>query len=380
MLRILAAGGRIAWQVVGIAIVLWIAGQVFEQLSLVFLAVFVALVIAAATAPLVAWLERLGLGRTLASALCVTSLVVVLVAVTGFLVVRVADEAPRLVEAVRAQQEPVLEWLERSPLRLSEEEVTALLDRGLAQVDSGVDGTDVDLVLPDDAQGPSPTLAVAVLSPLLSATQLIGFLLLGVVLAFFLARDRDLIAHGVVHHLVGGDHDQHAERVFRRSWEALIGYVRAALLVGAVDAALFGIVLVLVGVPLAGVLTALTFLAAFVPVVGAIVVGVVAAAVALVAGGVADALVVAAAMLVVQQVDSNLLQPVVMRHGTGLHPIATILALTVGGTLGGVLGALLAVPAAAVVVAAAAAMLEVGTAEQQSQVEDGDDGPRVTPP
>lgn len=136
-----------------------------------------------------------------------------------------------------------------------------------------------------------------------------------------------------------------------RAWSTLEFYARGVVFVGVVDAVLIGLALYLIGVPLVLPLAVLTFFGAFFPFIGAIVAGAVAALVALFAGGVADALLVLGAVLVVQQLEGNVLYPLVMRRQVDLHPLVTLLAVTVGGVLAGILGAFLAVPVAAVVAA-----------------------------
>ena len=86
-------------------------------------------------------------------------------------------------------------------------------------------------------------------------------------------------------------------------------------------------------------------------VVGAVVAGIVAALVALVSGGPGDALIVAGVALVVQQFDTDLLAPLIYGRAIQLHPAVVLVVLTAGGTLGGIAGAFLAVPVAAVVAA-----------------------------
>jgi predicted PurR-regulated permease PerM len=60
--------------------------------------------------------------------------------------------------------------------------------------------------------------------------------------------------------------------------------------------------------------------------------------------GPAYPLVVAAVFLVLQQLESNVLTPVVMKRQTGLRPFSVLLALIVGAALAGIWGALVAVP------------------------------------
>jgi predicted PurR-regulated permease PerM len=66
-------------------------------------------------------------------------------------------------------------------------------------------------------------------------------------------------------------------------------------------------------------------------------------------GGVIKALLVLGLILLVQQVEGNVLQPVIMSRAVKIHPLAVILAVTAGILAGGVIGALMAVPVVAVI-------------------------------
>jgi predicted PurR-regulated permease PerM len=101
---------------------------------------------------------------------------------------------------------------------------------------------------------------------------------------------------------------------------------------------------------LAFTLTVLTFFAAFIPVVGAVVVGSLAVLVALVSNGLTTALIVLAIVLAVQQIESNVLQPILQSKSMELHPGIVLISVTAGGVLFGIIGAFLAVPVAASVV------------------------------
>jgi predicted PurR-regulated permease PerM len=132
-------------------------------------------------------------------------------------------------------------------------------------------------------------------------------------------------------------------------WETLRSYLVGVVIVGFFDAVFISLALIIVGVPLVLPLAVLTFFGAFFPLVGAIVAGTVATLVALVSGGLIDALIVAGSALLVQQVEGNVLQPVIMGRQVELHPVITLLSVTAGGTVGGIAGAFLAVPVVAVV-------------------------------
>jgi predicted PurR-regulated permease PerM len=138
--------------------------------------------------------------------------------------------------------------------------------------------------------------------------------------------------------------------VFTRWWVVLGSYVRTQLIVSFVDAVLIGIALVVLGVPLAATLTALTFFGGFVPIVGAFVAGAVAVLVALVTEGTTTALLLLGIVILVQQLEGNVLSPWLQGRSLQLHAGIVLLAVTGGGTRYGLIGAFLAVPVAACVV------------------------------
>ena len=102
------------------------------------------------------------------------------------------------------------------------------------------------------------------------------------------------------------------------------------------------------GVPFAAGIALLVFFGAFIPVVGAGVSGTVAVLLALVAKGPVTALIMLAVVVGVQQLESHVLQPLLLGRAVRVHPLAVILAIATGIIVGGVIGALVAVPTAAV--------------------------------
>lgn len=132
------------------------------------------------------------------------------------------------------------------------------------------------------------------------------------------------------------------------AWDTLGKYFRGQLLVAFVDAVLIGLALVLLGVPLALPLAAIVFFGGLFPIVGAVVTGFLAVLVALSHGGLVLALVVAGIVLAVQQLEGNVLEPLILSHVIDLHPMAIILSITAGAVVLGILGAFLAVPVAAI--------------------------------
>ena len=101
--------------------------------------------------------------------------------------------------------------------------------------------------------------------------------------------------------------------------------------------------------PLAFVLAVVTFFAGFIPIIGAVTAGALAVVIALVSNGLINALLVLALILLVQQIEGNVLQPVLQSKAMGLHAAIVLLSVTVGSTLAGIIGAFLAVPVAATI-------------------------------
>jgi predicted PurR-regulated permease PerM len=215
------------------------------------------------------------------------------------------------------------------PLGVSQAEVDKAIDNGVKSL-----------------KGSGDRLVGGAVSGALAALNVLAAIVLTLVLTFFFVKDGRQLWGWIAG--LFGRHRASAEELGGRVWRVLTGYVHGIALVALIDALLIGLVLVAVGVPLAMPLTVLTFLAAFFPVVGAVAVGLAAVLVALVAKGAVAALVVGVAILVIQQLDGNVLQPLLVGRRLELHPVVVLLALTAGGVVGGLAGAFLAVPLAAV--------------------------------
>jgi predicted PurR-regulated permease PerM len=128
----------------------------------------------------------------------------------------------------------------------------------------------------------------------------------------------------------------------------MVSYARIQMFVALVDAVGIGVGAAIIGVPLALPLGVLVFIGSFIPVVGALVTGVIAVLLALVANGPVNALIMLGIVLLVQQLESHILQPLVMGKAVSLHPVAVILSVAAGSYLAGIPGALFSVPILAV--------------------------------
>ena len=191
----------------------------------------------------------------------------------------------------------------------------------------------------------SSAFAGGAISGLTAATEFLAGVVLMTVVLFFFLKDGAKMWNFTLRWFHGGTRARLAESG-DRAVQVLGGYVCGTAVVVAVDAVFIGVPLALLGVPLALPLAVIVFIGGFVPIVGATAAGILAALVALVTNGPWTALIVAG--VVVNQIEGDLLQPVVMGRALSLHAIVVLLALTVGTIVGGIFGAILAVPITAV--------------------------------
>jgi len=135
-------------------------------------------------------------------------------------------------------------------------------------------------------------------------------------------------------------------------WITLTTFVKVQIFVAFVDAVGIGLGAFILGLfsggfPLVIPIAIAVFLGSFIPVVGAVLTGVIAVFVALVFLGPIPALIMIGVVILVQQLEGHVLQPFVMGNAVKVHPLAVVLAVATGGLIGGIPGALFAVPVVA---------------------------------
>jgi predicted PurR-regulated permease PerM len=322
-----------SWRMVVVAAAAYGLLWLLTQVRVVVIALFVALVAAAALEPAVTWLQHRGLPRLVATWMAMLALGLALAGLLALTVPRLVDELGGMGDRLDEAIVDAKEWLQEGPLGLTAERVAELEAEIESRVSEGVDGV---------LSGSTAGLAIAV--------EVITGGLLAAVLTFFFAKDGRRMWAWIVGHL-RVERRAMVDLAGQRSIRTLRGWLAGTAIAGLVDGVLIGAALAILGVPLAFSLAVLTFFGAFFPIVGATVAGILATLVALVANGFADAVIVAVVVLVVQQVEGDVILPVVMSRTIKLHPVVILIALTAGGATAGVIGALVAVPVTAVVVA-----------------------------
>ncbi len=206
---------------------------------------------------------------------------------------------------------------------------------------------------------PSPLAgAMTVLSGLATAA-------LAVVILFLLLKNGPRLGRSLVE-LFPPAYRSRAHAAARTGWSTLIDYMRGVVTVAAVEAVAIGIALLVLDVPLVLALAVLTFLGAFIPIVGALLAGAATVLVAFVSSGPVTALIVLGVILVVQQLEGNVLYPLIMGNSLRLNALSVLLAVSAGTLLAGLVGAVVAVPLVAVVYRAWIAVHDAGEAANSS--------------
>ena len=352
-LRVAAA---VSWRVLVVFGLLYVLSVAVGRLYVVVIPVAIALLLAALLAPAVSWLSnlrlpraatsrvpwlaRLRVPRALSTAVVLVGGLAIVGGVLSFVINQFIAGFPQLQAQILRSFGQIRSWLLQGPLHLREEQIDQYLGQAAQWLEQN---------------------QAALTSGALSTASTFGNLLTGLVLAlftliFFLHDGRQVWSFLLL--LVPRHVRPRVDVAGVRGFASLVGYVRATALVAVADAIGIWIGLTVIGVPLSLPLAALVFLGGFVPIVGAVASGAVAVLVALVTNGPVDALLVLAVVLAVQQIEGNVLQPMLLGRAVRIHALAVVLAISAGVVLAGIVGALLAVPMVAVLNSAIRSLVE----------------------
>lgn len=234
------------------------------------------------------------------------------------------------------------------------DDITSKVTEGLDQVRSwlrtsfGVTDTQLQDYLDRAREGVSSSnLTDTATAAGLTATHVVTGFFLALFSLFFFLKDGPVIWGWVVR-LFPRPARARAHSSGLIAWGQLSAFTRATLLVAAVDATGIGVGAAILGVPFASGIALLVFFGAFIPVVGAAISGSVAVLLALVALGPVQALIMLGIVIAVQQLESHILQPLLIGRAMKIHPLAVIFAIAAGLILAGIIGGLIAVPTIAV--------------------------------
>lgn len=315
--------------VAGVGILLTVLWAAREALMLI----YVSALIAMGLSPLVNWLERprvdsgrRGVPRWLAILAIYAVLVAVLV-VTGLMVIPpLVAQAESLWATLPAEFNKLQAYLIR--YRLMTHRVT--LEEAVQNAPSGSGGNAVGTVL------------VAISSLIGGVFGLITIL----ILTFYLLIEASTMIEYLVRFIPVGRRGDVAMAA-REAVRKVSAWLRAQFVLAGVMGAFSAIGLGLMGVPYFYVIALVAAIGETIPIVGPVIGGVTAVAVAITVSP-KLALMVGSYFLILHQLEANILVPKIMERSVGVSPVAVLVALLIGGALWGLVGAILAIPTAAI--------------------------------
>ncbi|HEU5040791.1 MAG TPA: AI-2E family transporter [Gemmatimonadales bacterium] len=315
--------GFSAWLLVGVAAALVGLIWLLSLTQTIVMPLITAGIIASVASPLVDWLRRHGVPRGVGATVVLIAIVAAALGVGLIVLTGIASQADSLSERLQDGARQLEAWARdlgaaaptaadaNSGARASVSEGFRALTHGLL---GGVE-------------------ALASLAVFLSFTALS---------LFFLLKDAPAISRFVEHHL--GVPVPVARSILGRVATSMRGYFLGVTIVAAWSALLVGGGSLLLNVPLAGTIAAVTFLGGYVPYLGAWTAGAFAVLIALGAHGADAALALAVVVLLANGVLQQLVQPIAYGAALKLHPLAVLIATIAGGCLFGTIGLVLAAP------------------------------------
>lgn len=343
------------WRLLILFAVALALAAIVQKLATVVIPLAIALLAAALLAPLVDWLQRLGVPRVVGVFVALVGSLGLVAGVMTFVVEQFVAGVPQLSDEFTNSIHKIQDWLITGPPHLSNDQIRNAGDQIVKTIQSNQDRL---------TSGALTTATVI-------AELLTGLFLTLFILIFFLYGGDQI--WNFVTRIVPTPQRERVRTAGQLGFGTLVGFVRATVAVAAVDAIGIGAGLGILGVPLALPLASLVFIGAFIPIIGAFVAGFVAVFIALVTKGLITSLIVLGIIIAVMQLEGHVLQPLLLGRAVSIHPLAVVLAITAGVVLGGIAGGLLAVPFVAVMNTAIRSLLADSPEEMFEELQTGED-------
>lgn len=317
-----------AWDVLRVTALVAVVVFLLYQIKLVVIPLMLGTFVASLGTPLAGRLIRRGVPRLLATWIVVLLFAGLVVGVIWFVVAEIAGAAEQMAAALGEAREQLEVWLASAPFGIDGLALSDLWERLFGGSGGGGVGD-------------------RLLAGFSTATEAITGLFLTVVVAFFVVKDGDRFWQWVLAKLPAADRDR-VDAAGATAWATLRRYLFGTAGVGVVNGTAVAIALLVLSVPLVLPLAILMFAGAFFPLVGAIVSGSVVVLTVLATNGLVDALIIAALVIAVQQLEGDLVAPILLGRAVALHPLLILFGITAGFVIGGIVGAFLTVPFIAV--------------------------------
>jgi putative heme transporter len=315
--------GMSSWLLVGIALFLAAAVWLLAATQTIVTPLITAAVVAAVASPLIAALERRGIARGLDAALLLLGFVVLIAVLVVVVLAGITSQIDPLRADLAHAKDTIAGWV--TDLGVHRDTANAARDDVSSAVSSAV-----------------PALLDGIVGGLKRLSSLVVFIGLTLLSSFFLLKDGPLIRHWSEGHMRVPREVAHGMN--QRVLQSLRDYFVGVTFVAAFNGVVVGVGALILGVPLAGSIAAVTFFGAFVPYLGAWTAGAFSVLVALGGAGTDAAIGMIVVQLLANGALQQLVQPIAYGAALGIHPLAVLLVTIAGGSLFGAVGLILAAP------------------------------------
>lgn len=325
----LTAGWAIRLIVIGIGIYLlmWL----LTQLTVVVVPAVISLLVAALLTPLVRLLRRTGLPGALPPLLAFLAGFAFIGGLIALIVQEFVGNYQTVYTTVQRGVNELIGWLATGPLHMDTSTLGQTINNALQKLQAN----------PDEVVN-------GTLNVVSTTGSALSGLLLTLFTTYFFLADGDTMWRWVSKLFPAGARWK-VNRAGRRSWDVLVSYMSVTLLVALIVGTATLIACKIAGVPLALSAGLIAFVFAFIPTLGGLISSIVVVLLTLVSTNLTTAIVMALVMIGIQTVQGNFIYPLLMNRQLKIHPLASLLLVVLGAVLGGIFGALIAVPLAAVI-------------------------------
>jgi predicted PurR-regulated permease PerM len=341
---------------IGLILLLWFLYFIKD----VVLVVLVSVVIASGIEPLISFFNKYKISRLPAAIISYVGILSFFIAFVFFFVPPVLDEASAFLTELPKYLESTTLW---NPLNISSENVTAS-QKVVDTLSAGINNP--EQLVKNVAQSQIKTTTVSSqgfgIGDLIRSIQdvssnvssgfvkivsaifggLLSFILI-IFLSFYLLVQEDGVAN-FLKLVTPLKHEKYIVDLWKRSQRKIGQCMQGQFLLGVIVAVLLYLGLMILGIKNALLLAVMAGCLEIIPVFGPILSATPAIMMAFVGGGFTSAILVLGLYVIIQQFESHLIYPLVVKKVIGVSPIVVILALIIGAKLAGFLGVLLSVP------------------------------------
>ena len=314
----------VAYKAVGLAAALLVLGLLFRQLATLMLAVLMTVIIAIPLSAGATRLQRHGIPRAVGAGLTLLTGLAILGGILALIIPTFVDQANEFVDAVPT----IVHDLEQTVGDITGNRPSEVGDSVQDFLQRYTDN-------PERLIGPITSIG-------LSVAGVLGALVLILLTAYYMAVRPEPLVSGALR-LVPPSRRRHARTVMDRLRTAWIGWMQGVILDMFISGTLLYIGLSIIGLDFAILFAVVTALLVVVPYFGAFIGGIPPVLFALTESP-EKALAVLVVYILVQQIEGNIIIPVVMSRTTRLHPALIAIGVVVVGQLFGVVGLFVAVP------------------------------------